>query len=277
MDAPRRVSYSSSEEGLSTKVSLLKARRRELLVESDSACWKDVWALFMEHGPALGRIGAALASQDPRLPADEVTDLLHAFVLERLPRITILTRGMASKEQGRYIRTSFRNFLRTFARSYARHEKSLKQLATEMQGATEGFAQGLENERSVGVFSQGSEDAEEKTLADALPGLRPELAQAAAMFLGLGVSQRSIREIAKELGMTRYATRLAVLDGLLGVAMLLGRRGILGGREVEACRLIILEGRSLADAARALRLTQHQVRSALERARAIVAVAVQKR
>lgn len=256
---------------------MVEAHRKELLVGSDSTCWEDVWALFMEHGPALGRIGAALAAQDSRLPVEEVPDLLHAFVLERLPRIAILTRGMASDEQGRYIRTSFRNFLRTFARSHTRHEKCLEQLATEMCGATGEFLQSLEGERSVHVFNQASEGLEEQTFADALSELPTELARVAAMFLGLDGSPRSIREIAKELGMTRYATRLAVLDGLLGVAILLGRRGILGDREVEACRLIILEGRSMADAAHALRLTRHQVRSALERARTIVAVAVQKR
>ena len=253
----------------------VSARRRELLASSDSTCWKEVWALFLEHGPALGRIGAALASQDSRLPAEEVTDLLHAFALERLPRIVTLTRGMASDEQGRYIRASFRNFLRTFARSYMRHEKALEQLGTVMRATSEGFQQGLEDRGSARLSNQVSDDFGEN-FTTALSGLPKVQARAATMFLGLDDSSRSVREIAKDLGITRYAARLAVLDGLLGVAVLLGHRGILGDRDVEACRLIILEGCSLEEAARALRLTQHQVRSALERARTIVAVGLQE-
>jgi DNA-directed RNA polymerase specialized sigma24 family protein len=240
-----------------------------------SICWNEVWSLFIKYGPALSRIGNTLASQNRRLPPDEISDLLHAFVLERLPRIALLTQDMAPEDQGRYVRTSFRNFLRNVARTSIRHEKSLEQLATELKSTK--IVQDDWDDRKRGTLSdQTATDFREK-FTDALCELSAEQAQAVAMFLGTDNDPRSVREIAKELRTTRYAAKRAILDGLLGVALVLGRRGVLDDREVEACQLIILEGHSITDTARALRLTQHQVRFALERARSVVASALQKR
>ena len=241
----------------------------------DSPSWNDVWALFLKYHHALHRIGTTIAARDPRLPGDEIPDLLHAFALEKLPRIALLTQGMPPDEQGRYVRASYRNFLRDYARTAAGHEKSLEQLAIELSRTKTMIQEGLDDSDTVHPY-QISNDLREK-LSDALSELSMKKAKAVAMFLGLDNGPRSVREIARELHTTRYAAKHAVLDGLLGIALLLGRRGILGDREVEACRLIILDGRSVADAARILKLTQHQVRTALEIARSVVVVILRSR
>jgi DNA-directed RNA polymerase specialized sigma24 family protein len=74
--------------------------------------------------------------------------------------------------------------------------------------------------------------------------------------------------VAERFGLTRHAARRAVVDGSLSLALRLGDADALSKRERDVCRQILLEGSSIAETARELRLTETQVRSALASARA---------
>lgn len=229
--------------------------------------WRDTWQLYKEHGPALLRIATAICHQDTRLASDEAEDLVHSFVVDRLPRVAEASRLLPVDERHRYIRASFRNFLRSAARGQGRHVAALKQLEQELIHTSQESADQVKPDDT-------------SLLADvraAIHDLPPDLVQPAALYLGIGGPRQSIREIARKLKRTRYLTRLAVLNGLIAIAARLRARDLLSDREMEAARLVLLEGQGLEHAARSLGLTRQQVHSALERARQALAARFQTR
>jgi DNA-directed RNA polymerase specialized sigma24 family protein len=229
--------------------------------------WHEIWDLYKEHGPALFLISRAICRQDPRLGPEDAEDLVHSFVLDRLPRVAEASRGLPQDSRRQYLRASFRNFLRSAARERSRHATALDQLS-----------------RAFGhVQPESRADIDKETLASPaevhaeVVDLPPDLLRPAALYLGISGPPQSIRNIARSLNLTRYLTRLAVIDGLVAIAVQMRARGLLSDRELEAARLVLLEGRDMEEAARRLRLTTQQVRGALGRARTAVAAHMRRK
>ena len=240
------------------------SRHVELLMTHQDVNWDAVWILYRDHAAALHRIGVGLTLEDRRIPQEEARDLVHSFVLQALPRVERITATFEKDRREKYLKAAFRNFVRSWARDRVRYERALKELGDELAPRSHGSSR---EDESIPL---------EKPLEDVLPDVPAKLSRAAALFLGVSGPAHSIREIAREMRTTRYGAMKLVLDGLLAVAIRLGRKGALSDGEVESCRLVILEGRSIGDAARDLGLSSQQVRGALSRAREVVAAAVSK-
>jgi DNA-directed RNA polymerase specialized sigma24 family protein len=216
--------------------------------------WDDVWRVAETIVPSLNVIARAAGLEDG-------VDLVHAFVLERLPRIVPITARMPEGEAHLYLRASFRNFLRDAYRAKNRQERALEILRSEAQSAAPDDGSTLPP----------------NTVAEALSDLPATLARAAALFLGTDEAPKSLRDIAAILGITRYEARTAVLDGLLAIAARLGERGVLTRKQLECCRLVLLEGVPIGEAAQQMHLTHGQVVSALDQARMSVAIVLNRK
>jgi DNA-directed RNA polymerase specialized sigma24 family protein len=218
--------------------------------------WPAVWGALEAERAEFVRIIRAMLG--PGHSKDAAEDLLHSFALEILPRVLARAAGWTEEERGRYLRAALRNFVRSAHRTHARQERALAVLASEVM--------------SEPVDS--TEALDPTLLARAIEFLPPRSGLAVRAFLGVEGEPRSIREIAKQLGLTRYATRTLVQDGMLGAAILLRRTGVLSPLEVEACRRLILDGQEPESVARSLALPLVRIRRALERARQVVAHAL---
>lgn len=196
------------------------------------------------------RLSGLLALSD-----EEPADVVQEFTLEKLPSVVSHAEqlSLGDAETGRYVRASFRNFLRDRARRARVLRHSWEALREELR------------------HGDPQEDTDRRVEEDPLqlrnfPLPQPHQ-QALARFFGLGVEARSIREIAKELSVSRHAARLLVLDGVLAITAALGHRAVLTDRQSEACRLVLVEGLSWNDAADRLGITEHQARKAVREAR----------
>jgi DNA-binding CsgD family transcriptional regulator len=216
--------------------------------------WQEVWTLLQEEGPALAKIARAQSKVDHE-------DLVHAFFLEKVPKVVELVADLSPANRSAYVRSAFRNFVRSAARDEKRHSSALERLANE-------FVVTLGAPGHVGAAIDPTQ------LRSALSLLPTSCAQASRLFLGLDGPPRSLRQIASALGTSRHTARIAVLDGLLAAAIALEHTGVLSPREVESCRLVLLEGSSVEASAMQLNVSPHQVRSAIESARAVIASAI---
>jgi DNA-directed RNA polymerase specialized sigma24 family protein len=195
------------------------------------------------------------------LSREDGEDILQSFALEILPQVVEKTAGLSEADQGKYVRAALRNFVRSVLRSHNREALALARLEKEVSWTE----------------PEPSEALDPVHLDQAIGQLPIESRRAVRAFLGIGREPTSIREIAKELGLTRYSTRKALQDGLLGAALALRQRGALSPIEAEACRRFILDGESLESVATSLGLSVHQVRQALHRARQVIAQNLGKR
>lgn len=232
--------------------------------------WEAAWALVEQYRATLLRIATTGARVGTLMPGDEAEDVLHAFMLDRAPHVARIVEALPSEQRAAYVVAAFRNFVRRTLRARRRQERALEYLAIEFQfrppNASEPDGAGEVDGRLLNEWS----------LREVLAGPRGEAvaAQAAAMYFGIRGAPQSLRQIAQALKLSRYAARIAVLDGLMIVTLQLAQGGGLSSSEAEACRLLVVEGWDPESVARAVRLTRHQVRRALERARAVLAQAL---
>lgn len=199
---------------------------------------------------ALGSLGSQLCDDD----------LVHAFLIERGPRLVQLMAEIEPEAKKKYLFTAFKNFVRSALRQEKRHAASVEQLAYT--------AIVCENaDPALAPFT-------EQALSGAVSALSRDVARAAGLFLGVHGSSSSIRQISELFGISRYTARLYVLDGVLGAAIHLGHFGALTDRQVEACRYVIIEGKTPSIAAGSLGITVTQVQSALSTARQLIAAII---
>lgn len=217
--------------------------------QEPTSSWVEAWELFTHQRDSLTNVLKGMKAFG--LTGEDAEDLLHSFVLQRLPRIATLTENLSAQERNRYLRASFRNFVRDAQRARKRQDAALERLALELSDNAADESPGAPPLSIQSVLEQLPEDS----------------ARALSMFLGIGTSQLSIRELAHVLRTSRYTAKLLVLDGLIGAALALGEAGILSEVETEACREVILNAASIENAATSLGLTVEQVRRALQRAR----------
>jgi DNA-directed RNA polymerase specialized sigma24 family protein len=231
---------------------------------SEEASWHETWMLYKEHAPALLQMARAICRNDPRLGLADAEDLLHSFVVDRLTRVARASQTLKEEDRRRYVRAAFRNFLRSAGRNQALRAAALEQVSRELSRADP--EQPADAELEQHGFAQG--------LHPAIADLPLDLARPAALYLGLTGPPQSIREIAASLGLTRYLARLTIVNGLVAIAARLRARALLSDREMEAARLVLLEGNDLEGAAQSLGLTRQQVSAALARARDALAARV---
>jgi DNA-directed RNA polymerase specialized sigma24 family protein len=217
--------------------------------QEPTSSWVEAWELFTHQRDSLASVLKGM--QGFGLSGEDAEDLLHSFVLQRLPRIATRTEALSAEERSRYLRASFRNFVRDAQRARKRQDAALERLAIELRDDSD----------------DNSDVTPALSVQSVLSQLPKNSARALSMFLGLGTSPMSVREIANALRTSRYAAKLLVLDGLIGGALALGEGGILSEVETEACREVILNASSIERAATSLGLTAEQVKRALQRAR----------
>lgn len=212
--------------------------------------WSDAWKLYKgEHDSLLATMRGM---QGGGLSREDAEDLLHSFVLQRLPRIADLTRRMTEAERGRYLRASLRNYVRTAVRLRHHRDLALQQISAELSLTS----------------SDKAGDAQLRVeVMPALTRLPPEETEALQLYLGIDGPPRSIREIAEQLGRSRHGAKQLIVNGLVGAAIALGENGALSPVDVEACRNIVLNGASIAETARKLAISRERVRRSLHRAR----------
>ncbi len=239
---------------------------KQLVSESEPVDWRAVRRLYEQLAPQLRRM-AFLASRGGALPPDEAADVLQDFVLERLPVIARRVADGQLRKPESYIRQAFRNFVFDAIRRQQRDKKALEQFKVEP-----GAAAWTEPELCRKEVHRGRPSRE--TVAEAVDQVPESLRAVVSAYIGMVGAPRSLREMANEFGLTRYATRKAVVDGLIALALQLGGSKRLSDMETQICRLVLLEGFSVQQAGRELGTTTHQARTALARARSSMATAL---
>lgn len=216
-----------------------------------SQSWDRVWLAYERYADDVRRIAQAIA---PDGESDE--DLVHTFVLDRLPDIVERIEALPEPERRSYVRASFRNFVRSARRTATRSRRALETLGRELDVHTEAPGHDV------------------LPVDHALRQVPERLAAPLRRFLGVGCPSQSVRQLAEELAMTRHSARLAVLDGFLALAARLGERGALTSRELAVCELLLLQGVDAEHAASELGITRQQVKQALSRARSLVSASL---
>jgi DNA-directed RNA polymerase specialized sigma24 family protein len=209
----------------------------------------------------LARMYRAMVERDG---TDDARDLVHDFVLGPLPHVVERLAFIPEERQGAYIARAFRNFVLDRRRANARRSRALATFFHD--AAVEEPA--VADEGVIGV--RAPVWSPESLVAAGIAELPERLRVAVGAYLGIGGPARSIRTIAEELGVSRHEAQRAVVDGALGLIVVLGRAGTLGPREVDVCRLVLLNGVSLEDTAEVLGITPHQAREALKSARSAI-------
>ncbi len=185
----------------------------------------------------------------------EVADIVHSFITGKLPQLVKHILVASPENEQAYVNTALRQFVIDQWRREVRSERALDAYSAEQQRQGETFH---EDQLAISITP------------DLMRRLTPSRAEALRLFLGVDGPPRSIREIAEALNETRHGARSLVIEGILSVAAALSVQGALSEREVDACYRVLLEGRTVEDAARILGLTSNEVRRALQRARSTV-------
>jgi len=209
--------------------------------------------------PSWQRIVAALA-RGRQSSLIEANDLLQSFIADRLPALARRLLISPVADESAYLRVSLRYFVLDEFDRQARYERGIETLrsALEFEPGPSSFAESVPSIADA-VWSE-------------LSGRNSTAARAARLYLLGGTENEtsSIRAIASRLKVSRHGARKALVEGLLGLAVLLGVHGELTAREVDAVRRVILDGRTPATAAEILGITTNDVRRSLARARAVV-------
>ena len=173
-------------------------------------------------------------------------DLLHAFLVDRMPQVSSVVIRLPESERIPYIQTSFRNYCRDQQRRLRYQRRALELFAAEAKP----------DARLVPRI-------ELSTLTTSLP---PLLRRAVRGFFGADSSPQSIRELARKLGISRRAAESAIVDGILLLADQLGTAGALDPTDLQIVSALI-NGQTEHDIARTLGLRITEVRAAVRRAR----------
>lgn len=223
------------------------------------ADWARLEPIYRAHESFLRHLGASATRSSSRLSNEDAGDLVQSFVIDVFPRLVPRLEALPLERQRAYLRVAFRNFAVDVARSQASAESALRAFAAESSQRPSNSA----NEMAPGLGAIRQIDA-------AVSSIPAELREAASSFLGLTGPAESIREIAARLRVSRYRARLLVLDGLLATAIAAGLVGRLSQREVDVCRMVLLEGAHPAEAATQLLLSGQQAKAALAHARDVI-------
>jgi len=217
--------------------------------------WDAVWAFFLQHEALLRRAIAAGA-------ADSSDDLLHEFAVSHLPRVMTRSATLNPDSQRGYVYSAARNFARTALRRRTRESVALKVLRDLPQPSPPT----PDEVHSEASFQEQAAGLEPETL-----GITDEQSRALRAFFGFDSDPASIREIAASLRLTRYRTTSLIVDGLAAAALRLGHTGALEPEEANACRSVLLDGLSLAAAAKRHDMTTTRVRRLVKHLRSTVA------
>jgi hypothetical protein len=211
--------------------------------------WENAWKAVAKYDRFLRHLARRYRAVLVAEGSEDADDLLHAFLVDRLPRVADRLDSLATEEQReKYLAVAFLNFARDHRRATLRYRRALREFG---------------------------EEAPDKTPASAraprpLPSVRVPLDPVLRAFFGGDSSASSIRRVAQELGISRYAARKAIVDGALVLVVQLGRQAVLSTRQVDVCEQVLLHGTSITETAGYLGLTETQVRQALTSARKTV-------
>ena len=188
----------------------------------------------------------------------DAEDVVHGFMLDRMHHVAeVVTRIPESDKRLAYIRASFRNYAADRRRREAKHERLLRHVDTAWAHAAS--ADPFASERDPHTLSVDA----------AIVRLPRRLRAATRAHLGVGRPTASLREIATELNISRYAARAAVVEGLILVASALGRSGAIDSDDLEVAARFI-RGETEAQIAAQGYSTVAHVRAAMRRVRALV-------
>jgi DNA-directed RNA polymerase specialized sigma24 family protein len=208
---------------------------------SPAQLWEPVWQAVQPYVRFLRQVAGRYQWASAKLGSEDADDLLQEFCLEHLPRVLDHLERVPDDDREAYLRVVFRNFVSSHVRRAARYRAALQSFAELDAGGQ---------------------------LAPRVPPIaahvRPELPPMVEEFFVQGTS---IRDLARNFGISRYAVRKAVVDGGLLLALSSSGQADLSRTEIAVCRLILLDHLSVAAAAETLGITETDAKRALSSAR----------
>lgn len=218
---------------------------------------QDPWQLLNENPWLLTELARFLRTL--RVSEQDAEDVLQAFVLDRLPRLSSRLDALPASARISYLRTVLRNFVTDIRRAAAREDRALSSFASAPPHMAQNQDSGI-TEKDL-AFEQIAEPR----------------ASYVRSFLGIDGPEMSLRQIASNVGSSRHAVRSEIIDGLLALALRAGQSGALTPLETNVCELILLSGESVESAAATLGVTTAQARHALNNARRVIARSLRNR
>lgn len=222
-----------------------------------AAGWDEVWKFYRRHEESL-RLTALGFSMEATM--EDHRDILHGFVLERLPRAVAHSRDLTHAKAGRYVRASLRNYCRDAVRRGATQQRILTALESEAPKPT----------------ATPEDVAVDTEVLDVVASLAPDLARAVGDFLGLHGPPRSSREIAKSLGTSRYQAENYVIDGMAAVVLAFDLSAGLSQLDAKISRRFFLAEQSTTEITNEMKTTEAQVKGAIQRTRKLVQHALKR-
>jgi DNA-directed RNA polymerase specialized sigma24 family protein len=177
-------------------------------------------------------------------------DLLHSFFIDKMPQVSeVVSRLPTREKQIAYIRAAYRNYTYDLLKSKARYDRALRQFSAEP--------------------AMDAPTLAVPPIAPIVANLPRRMRAATRAFLGVAGRPASIREISKDLGISRHAARRAIVDGLLLTASELGESGSLDPDDLRIATRVI-RGEKETQIAAEMETTVQRIRVAVDRTRKLV-------
>lgn len=197
----------------------------------------------------LGRLGYGVS-------VENLSDLTQPFVTLRLGRaVKSFDPKIGVGREAEWLTTVFYRFALKHVISDRQNKLSLDELrSAEAQSPSP--LEELESKSKEAVLS---------ALPEAMDQLPEEDRRALELYFGFHGRERTLAEVARELGTSQYLVRAQIVRSIGTLASKLGIHGELRGQEYSLVQMLFGEGMDVKTAARRLDINQREVRDLLER------------
>lgn len=220
-------------------------------------------------GPkAYDNVANKLNRQGYHVGIDDLSELTQPFLRLSLGRaVRSFDPEIGIGRETEWLTTVFYRFILKHVISDQQNKLSLEEIkAAEI--ATPSPVEELESETRESALSD---------LPDALDQLPAQDKKALQLYFGFHGRERTLNEIAKELGTTQYLARAQIVHGLGVLASKLGIQRDLDQKEYSLLQMLFGEGMGIGVAAKKLDINEREAKSILERIKGKLNVGLRER
>lgn len=193
-----------------------------------------------------------------RVGIDELSELTQPFLKSSLGRaVKSFDPKVGVGRESEWLTTVFYRFALKHVISDKHNKVALEEInVVEAQALSPSPLEELEaEERELQVSA----------LPDAMDHLPEEDRRALELYFGFHGRERTLSEIAEELGTSQYLARARIVRSLAALASKLGIQGDLDEKEYSLIQMVFGEGMEIRVAAKKLNITERETRNILER------------